>query len=101
MAFKVENLANRGLKLTFCLKRHYGYFQTLKLFLSLIADCNIGLPAPCRETSLGSLLSPLQGTDSSRQFSHANEYRAMALPFPMNTWAPYTQPQNESLYYIY
>src|ERR1700753_609606 len=47
------------------------------------------------------LASPLMGTDSARSFSHGNEYPAIALPFPMNVWAPYTQPQNDSFYYQY
>ena len=53
------------------------------------------------DSSLVSLANPLQGTDSSRDFSHGNEYPAIALPFPMNTWAPYTQPQRDSFYYHY
>ena len=48
-----------------------------------------------------SLANPLQGTDSSLRFSHGNEYPAIALPFPMNTWAPYTQPARDSFYYQY
>src|SRR4029077_20118057 len=47
------------------------------------------------------LANPLQGTDSSVGFSHGNEYPAIALPFPMNTWAPYTQPLKDSFYYQY
>jgi len=47
------------------------------------------------------LANPLQGTDSSWGFSHGNTYPAIALPFPMNTWAPYTQPQKDSFYYQY
>ena len=47
------------------------------------------------------LANPLQGTDSSWSFSHGNTYPAIALPFPMNTWAPYTQPQKDSFYYQY
>ncbi len=47
------------------------------------------------------LANPLQGTDSSVGFSHGNEYPAIALPFPMNTWAPYTQPLRDSFYYQY
>jgi predicted alpha-1,2-mannosidase len=50
---------------------------------------------------LVALASPLQGTDSQRSFSHGNEYPAIALPFPMNVWAPYTQLQNDSFYYSY
>jgi len=48
-----------------------------------------------------SLANPLQGTDSTGGFSHGNEYPAIALPFPMNVWAPYTQPQRDSFYYQY
>jgi predicted alpha-1,2-mannosidase len=47
------------------------------------------------------LANPLQGTDSQGSFSHGNTYPAIALPFPMNTWAPYTEPQNNSFYYQY
>src|ERR1035437_7637999 len=47
------------------------------------------------------LANPLQGTDSAHEFSHGNEYPAIALPFPMNTWAPYTEPQSDSFYYHY
>lgn len=46
-----------------------------------------------------SLVNPLMGTDSTGGFSHGNEYPAIALPFPMNTWAPYTQPQRDSFFY--
>jgi putative alpha-1,2-mannosidase len=58
-------------------------------------------PKPARGLSLVELANPLQGTDSKRSFSHGNEYPAIALPFPMNVWAPYTQPQNDSFYYQY
>ncbi|MGA2248640.1 MAG: GH92 family glycosyl hydrolase [Verrucomicrobiota bacterium] len=47
------------------------------------------------------LANPLQGTDSRDGFSHGNTYPAIALPFPMNTWAPYTEPQDNSFYYQY
>jgi predicted alpha-1,2-mannosidase len=47
------------------------------------------------------LVNPLQGTDSNAGFSHGNEYPAIALPFPMNTWAPYTRPASDSFYYQY
>lgn len=53
------------------------------------------------QPALFALANPLQGTDSERNFSHGNEYPAIALPFPMNIWAPYTQPQNDSFYYAY
>ncbi|MGC3959932.1 MAG: GH92 family glycosyl hydrolase [Verrucomicrobiota bacterium] len=48
-----------------------------------------------------SLANPLQGTDSVGGFSHGNTFPAIALPFPMNVWAPYTQPQRDSFYYQY
>src|ERR1041385_515050 len=47
------------------------------------------------------LVNPLMGTDSSGGFSHGNEYPAIGVPFPMNTWAPYTQPQRDSFFYQY
>jgi predicted alpha-1,2-mannosidase len=47
------------------------------------------------------LPNPLQGTDSRDGFSHGATYPAIALPFPMNTWAPYTEPQDNSLFYQY
>src|SRR5215469_2900999 len=50
---------------------------------------------------LFSLANPMQGTDSQFSFSHGNQYPAIALPFPMNVWAPYTEPQNDSFYYQY
>ena len=52
-------------------------------------------------TSLVSLPNPLQGTDSAYGLSHGNEYPAIALPFPMNVWAPYTQPVRDSFFYQY
>ncbi|MES2475740.1 MAG: GH92 family glycosyl hydrolase [Verrucomicrobiota bacterium] len=53
------------------------------------------------EPALVDLASPLQGTDSIRDFSHGNTYPAIALPFPMNKWAPYTQPAKDTFYYQY
>lgn len=58
-------------------------------------------PTAAPEQSLVKLANPIQGTDSERSFSHGNEYPAIALPFPMNVWAPYTQPQDDSFYYQY
>lgn len=48
-----------------------------------------------------SLANPLQGTDSTHGFSHGNTFPAIALPFPMNVWSPYTEPAKESFYYQY
>src|SRR5215469_16409418 len=55
--------------------------------------------ANAAETSLVSLVDPLQGTDDPPGFSHGNEYPAIALPFPMNVWAPYTETEKEFLFY--
>lgn len=51
--------------------------------------------------ALVTLANPMQGTDSTGSFSHGNEYPAIALPFPMNVWAPYTQPAKDSFFYQY
>jgi len=48
-----------------------------------------------------SLANPMQGTDSTGGFSHGNTFPAIAVPFPMNAWAPYTQPQRDSFFYQY
>ncbi len=47
------------------------------------------------------LANPLQGTDSRDGFSHGNTYPEIALPFPENTWSPYTKPQPQSAFYEY
>ncbi len=54
-----------------------------------------------RDTAPVLLANPMQGTDSTFAYSHGNEYPAIALPFPMNTWAPYTQPLRDSFFYNY
>jgi len=50
---------------------------------------------------LVTLANPLQGTDSKDGFSHGNTYPEIALPFPENTWSPYTVPQPQSAFYEY
>lgn len=73
----------------------------LGLIVSLLAlNCSAS-DSVAEKTPLFALANPMQGTDSQRSFSHGNEYPAIALPFPMNIWAPYTQPQNDSFYYSY
>jgi predicted alpha-1,2-mannosidase len=57
--------------------------------------------ATLAESGPVSLVNPLMGTDSTRSFSHGNQYPAIAVPFPMNTWAPYTQPEKDSFFYNY
>ncbi len=47
------------------------------------------------------LVNPLMGTDSTGGFSHGNTIPIIALPFPMNGWAAYTQPERDSFYYQY
>ncbi len=69
--------------------------------LSLILPALVVLPAYAAEPNLVNLANPLQGTDSIRDFSHGNTYPAIALPFPMNVWAPYTQVAKDSFYYNY
>lgn len=88
----------------FARKMNFMNFSRFDL-LSLALSCGIvagGVrPVSAAEPSLVSLADPLQGTDSSFAFSHGNEYPAICLPFPMNTWAPYTQPEGDSFYYQY
>lgn len=51
--------------------------------------------------ALVELANPIAGTDSARNFSHGNEYPSIALPYPMNAWAPYTEPARDTFYYQY
>jgi predicted alpha-1,2-mannosidase len=73
--------------------------KTLKLVWTLCWLSSTAAMAGQKAPAL--LADPLQGTDSSREFSHGNEYPAIAVPFPMNTWAPYTQPEADSFFYQY
>lgn len=57
-------------------------------------------PASAEETP-ADLVVTLQGSDSTGGFSHGNTYPAVALPFAMNAWSPYTQPCRDSFYYQY
>lgn len=68
------------------------------LIVALLVGANIVAAAPLDPVFLA---NPLQGTDSSPSFSHGNTYPAIALPFPMHTWAPYTEPRKDSFYYQY
>lgn len=47
------------------------------------------------------LANPLMGTDNPNGFSHGNTLPEAALPFPMNAWCAYTQPQRDSFYYAW
>ena len=73
----------------------------MKKVIALIAGGILCAAANGAEPSLVSLANPLQGTDDPPNFSHGNEYPAIALPFPMNVWAPYTEPENNFLFYQY
>lgn len=73
----------------------------MKQLSALLAGGIFCLSALGAEAPLVTLVNPLQGTDSSPGFSHGNEYPAIALPFPMNVWAPYTEPERDSFYYQY
>src|SRR5438445_4417969 len=74
----------------------------MKILQSLLAVLTLSsLSAFAAAPGQVALANPLQGTDSTGGCSHGNEYPAIALPFPMNVWAPYTQPQRDSFYYQY
>ncbi len=71
-------------------------FQFLLIFSWLNATAVLAA-----ESALVTLVNPLMGTDSTPGFSHGNQYPAIAVPFPMNTWSPYTQPEADSFFYQY
>jgi predicted alpha-1,2-mannosidase len=57
--------------------------------------------ASATEPNLVPFVNPLMGTDNPGGFSHGNTIPEAALPFPMNAWSAYTQPQRDSFYYQY
>ena len=71
------------------------------LATSVLVAAEVRGQAQSIETDLVSLANPLQGTDSIYAFSNGNVYPAIATPFAMNAWAPYTQPIPDSFYYQY
>jgi predicted alpha-1,2-mannosidase len=73
----------------------------MKKLAVLLAAGIACLSATGAENSLVSLVNPMQGTDDPVNFSHGNEYPAIALPFPMNVWAPYTETEGNPLFYQY
>jgi predicted alpha-1,2-mannosidase len=80
----------------------YRCFFNMKIFKVLLALGWLSFPAAVfAESGPVSLVNPLMGTDSTHGFSHGNQYPAIAVPFPMNTWAPYTQPEKDSFFYQY
>ena len=70
----------------------------LLLAISLLA---IAAATPAQTPSLVQLAYPLMGTDNPNGFSHGNTIPEAALPFPMNAWSAYTQPQRDSFYYAW
>ena len=56
----------------------------MKKVINLIAGVIICAFASGAETSLVSLVNPLQGTDDPANFSHGNSFPAIALPFPLS-----------------
>lgn len=75
---------------------NYGRLVVATLCLVLSARM-----AGAADQQLVELANPLQGTDSVFEFSRGNLYPAIAVPFPMHAWAPYTQPVPDSFYYQY
>jgi len=90
---RLPNAINR------CTRSLCNFMKTLNFIL---AGCLIVAASVAAEDLAPVFLAnPLQGTDSSPNFSHGNEYPAIGLPFPMNVWAPYTQPERDSFFYQY
>ena len=72
-----------------------------KFFLWLLFLAGGVMIAGAQYAAPVTLANPLQGTDTRDGFSHGATYPEIALPFPMNAWAPYTEPQDNSFYYQY
>lgn len=76
-------------------------FRCYEFCLQLIFVFGLAPTLFAGEQELFLLANPMQGTDSRDGFSHGATYPAIALPFPAHTWAPYTEPQDNSLFYQY
>ncbi len=72
-----------------------------KVYLGLLLLVVVCGSRSSASPGLVTLANPLQGTDSTHGFSHGNTFPAIALPFPVHVWAPYTQPAKDSFYYQY
>ncbi len=72
-----------------------------RILLSGIVLFGLTPRLPAASASPLSLANPLMGTDNPNGFSHGNTIPEAAVPFPMNAWAAYTQPQRDSFYYAY
>ena len=96
--FALRQKQMKTLRLLTNYKNHRLTLTLTACLLSLGTGTGTGAGAPA---ALVSLVNPMQGTDSTPGFSHGNEYPAICLPFPMNTWAPYTQPERDAFYYQY
>jgi len=92
-------------KIIFLMKTKPAALKPIAFFAALSALCTLCIvctvAAGAGQLTPAQLANPLQGTDTVDGFSHGGTYPAIALPFPMNTWAPYTQPQKNSFYYQY
>ena len=62
------------------------------LFLA-ITLAGVTAASAAQAPALVQLANPLMGTDNPNGFSHGNTIPEAALPFPMNAWSAYTQPQ--------
>src|SRR6516164_4699021 len=70
------------------------------LFLALTL-AGVTAATAAEAPALVQLANPLMGTDNPNGFSHGNTIPEVAMPFPMNAWCAYTQPQRDSFYYAY
>ena len=53
------------------------------------------------QTDLAQYVNPLVGTDSDFKLSNGNTYPAIALPWGMNFWTPWTGPMGDGWQYSY
>ncbi len=62
---------------------------------------SIAILSKAQERDLVNLVNPLMGTDSSFEISNGNTYPAIACPFGMNFWSPYTGEMGNGWMYSY
>ncbi len=75
--------------------------RIIGLFIILMLIVNGFSADHCMNNDLTSFVNPLIGTDSEFKLSNGNTYPAIALPWGMNFWTPYTADMGNGWQYAY
>lgn len=71
------------------------------LMLFFLAALALNAQDKVTKENVADLVNPLIGTESDFKLSNGNTYPAVALPWGMNFWTPYTGPMGDGWQYSY